>query len=239
MDKPSAIPESALTGPAGPAVAAEGFDERVWVARLQQGDPDAWQQFVTRFDELVRAAVRHMAFGYSIALQASDLDDLMADVFAAALWAIRRFRRRSRLSTWVCSIARRVARRQFQRQRRVHARYVRLNSDTPIEPNVVQPLDELLRDEANRRLLDALDLLPETWRTAIQLHYLQRLSYREISRHLHMPVNSVGPVLARGRRRLRELLDDSPSRPAAAGCGRCTKNQASGTNGYVRKPRPP
>ncbi len=48
-----------------------------------------------------------------------------------------------------------------------------------------------------------LKKLPSRERTVVRLFYLEGRSYEEISRELNIPVNSVGAILSRARKKLR------------------------------------
>ena len=49
--------------------------------------------------------------------------------------------------------------------------------------------------------------LPERDAEVIRLFHLKMLNYRQISKQLGIPENSIGPILARARKRLRRLAD--------------------------------
>jgi RNA polymerase sigma-70 factor (ECF subfamily) len=51
--------------------------------------------------------------------------------------------------------------------------------------------------------------LPMRERQVVRLFYLQGRSYEEISTELHIPVNSIGPILSRARRALRRDLKNN------------------------------
>ncbi|HEV3144791.1 MAG TPA: sigma-70 family RNA polymerase sigma factor, partial [Gemmataceae bacterium] len=64
------------------------------------------------------------------------------------------------------------------------------------------------RAEGNLENIDEvqklLRRLPAREREVVRLFYLEGRSYEEISTELHIPVNTIGPVLARARKKLRE-----------------------------------
>jgi RNA polymerase sigma-70 factor (ECF subfamily) len=64
------------------------------------------------------------------------------------------------------------------------------------------------RHELLTGLARALSELPDEQRFAIELRYLQGLSIGEISQHMERSLGSVGGLLQRGLRRLRELLQE-------------------------------
>jgi RNA polymerase sigma-70 factor, ECF subfamily len=58
--------------------------------------------------------------------------------------------------------------------------------------------------------------LPRRAREVVRLFYLEGRSYEEISTKLHIPVNTIGPVLSRAKQMLRQNLQ---AKAKAAGKG--------------------
>ena len=76
------------------------------------------------------------------------------------------------------------------------------------------PESEAARREVRRVLDDEVNRLPDTYRVPFVLCYLEGRSYEEISTELNIPVNSIGPILSRARKRLRRgVINPPPSRP--------------------------
>jgi RNA polymerase sigma-70 factor (ECF subfamily) len=65
-----------------------------------------------------------------------------------------------------------------------------------------------------RDLLRGLDRLPVDQRTVILLVSVEDLSYAEAATVLNVPIGTVMSRLARGRERLRQMLDEGELRPA-------------------------
>ena len=61
-----------------------------------------------------------------------------------------------------------------------------------------------------------LSKLPSRERRVVRLHYIEGRSYEEISTELNIPVNSIGPILSRARKKLREDVKGAPPRPRTA-----------------------
>ena len=73
------------------------------------------------------------------------------------------------------------------------------------------PLEEAAQaavPEPESALLDAVRSLPEKYSAVIHLHYYEGYSIREIAKLLGVPAPTVGTRLARGRERLRQLLNE-------------------------------
>ena len=55
-----------------------------------------------------------------------------------------------------------------------------------------------------------LGKLPSRDREVVRLYYLEGRSYEEISTQLNIPVNTIGPILSRARKKLRQDVKSPP-----------------------------
>jgi RNA polymerase sigma-70 factor (ECF subfamily) len=165
--------------------------------RCTAGDPAALRVFVLRY--------QHMVFAYlSRALGAGPhVEDLAQDVFIRACQGLPSFDAAgpARLSTWVLTIANRVA---------IDARRKRRLATTELSPDAAQdaatPETERHRSEVGLALQRAADALPDEQRDVFILAELYELSMKEISVVLGIRENTVKTRLFRARERLRVLL---------------------------------
>jgi RNA polymerase sigma-70 factor (ECF subfamily) len=74
--------------------------------------------------------------------------------------------------------------------------------------NQTSPSEHAERNEQLVRLAQALAQLPEDQRQVVELHHLQECSLAEITERLGRSEAAVAGLLRRGRKRLRELLQD-------------------------------
>ncbi len=179
------------------------------VRRLVAGDQGAWEEFVGRYQNLVWTCVRRTAERYRLNPSTADLEDTVADVFAALLErdcaALRRFQGRCSLATWLIVIARR---RCLRRVRKRRPRPIPLaGGDVNAVTEAGDPLGDLIRAEDQQSVRSAFDRLSATDRHVLEMHHHQKLGYAEISRELGISMNSVGPRISRAQRRLRKLLE--------------------------------
>ncbi len=81
----------------------------------------------------------------------------------------------------------------------------------PLDENIASeislPDSELLREEKNRRLYQAMRELKPEYRQALTLFYLENLSHEEIAQAMSMGVKQVYNLLERGRKSLRKTLE--------------------------------
>lgn len=187
--------------------------ERELVDRLVSGDASAWSSFVEQFQRLVLTRVVATARELNQTLSESDAEDLCAEVFsqlvARDFASLRRFAGRSRISTWLTVVTRRICLRQLSRGYREPGV---LGDDhgertAAVEAPEDEPLAALIRCENRRLLQRGIAQLNPRQQALLQLCYLDGCSYREISEKLEIPVNSIGPTLQRVYRRLRELMN--------------------------------
>jgi RNA polymerase sigma-70 factor (ECF subfamily) len=187
-------------------------DDLRLVRQLVTGDAIAWRTLVERFQRLVLARVLATAREMNRPLSQSDAEDLCAEVFsrlvAEQFAALRRFEGRSTLSTWLCVVTRRIARRRLSAASREPSQPT-ANSpplDTLAARATDEPLATMISDEDRALLAAGMAQLGDRHRQLARLFYLDGCSYREISQQLNMPVNSIGPTLARIHEKLRAAM---------------------------------
>ena len=180
--------------------------------RLIAGDATAWRTLIERFQRLVLARVIATARELNRPLAAPDAEDLCAEVFSRLVAdhyaALRRFEGRSTLSTWLCVITRRlVLRRLVAAGREPSQPGVQAPPLETLPANSAEePLEIIISDEDRALLPAGLAQLGEKHRQIARLFYVDGCSYREISQQLNMPMNSIGPTLARIHEKLRAAL---------------------------------
>jgi RNA polymerase sigma-70 factor (ECF subfamily) len=181
--------------------------DRNLLKRCLAEEPGAWKDFVDRFMGLFVHVVTHTAHARSVRLAQDDVDDLCAEVFMALLAndyaALRRFRGQSSLATYLTVIARRVVVHTMVRRRMAEA----LGHVVAQHPDMKQQADshhfDLKRIEDHDEVERMLVNLPAGDAEVVKQYHLQGRSYREISSHLGIPENTIGPMLTRARQKLR------------------------------------
>lgn len=178
--------------------------DRQLINQLLSGTSGAWNAFVDRYASLIVQVIRHAAHAHSLKLSQDDVDDLTADVFSTLLerdmGAIRGFRGRSSFATYLAVVVRRVVLRKLTQRRYLQA-FGHVNAH---QASVAEAGDNGTRSVDAKDEVDSLmNQLPESVRSIVQMFYLDGYSYQEISRRLSIPLNSIGPTLARAKSFLR------------------------------------
>jgi RNA polymerase sigma-70 factor (ECF subfamily) len=174
--------------------------DRLLINQLLSGTPGAWNVFVDRFSGLIVQVIRHAAHNHSLKLSQDDIDDLTADVFTSLLdrnmGSIRGFRGRSSFATYLSVVVRRVVSRKLSQRRYLQAfGHVAAHQASLVEAGDSDSRDIEVRDEVD----SLMSRLPDSVRAVVEMFYLRGRSYREISRHLRVPMNTIGPTLARAK----------------------------------------
>jgi RNA polymerase sigma-70 factor (ECF subfamily) len=184
--------------------------DRELLRRCLAKQPGAWNDFVDRYLGLIYHVVQHTAHLRSMPLKPEDTEDLAAEVLlqivANDYGVLRKFRGNSSLATYLTVIARRIAVNELAR--RMAAREVQpAASNDHAEPEGADTASGLERLEEVERLLGKL---PGREREVVRLHYIEGRSYEEISTELNIPVNTIGPILSRARKKLRADARGAP-----------------------------
>jgi RNA polymerase sigma factor (sigma-70 family) len=144
---------------------------------------------------------------YAYALLRNDdaADDLVQDCLERALsrWYLRR--RDGDLRAWLFTILRNLYISDFRRRRR-RGPHVGLDDAAALGINPAQEAQVETRD-----VLVALDQLSEEQKSVLLLVGVEDFSYEEAARILGVPLGTVMSRLARGRQRLRSLLENGRS----------------------------
>jgi len=173
--------------------------------------PGAWEDFVDRFLGLIVHVIRHTASARSVPVGNDDVDDLCSEVFVTILRdnfaVLRNFRGESSLSTYLTVVARRIVVKEITRRRKAEAMGHVSAHQSALEGATAPPedLDRLERHEEVRRLLDRL---PPTDAQVVRMFYLEGHSYKQISAHLGLAENTIGPILSRARALLRPAAEE-------------------------------
>jgi RNA polymerase sigma-70 factor (ECF subfamily) len=185
--------------------------DRELLKRCLAHQAGAWNDFVDRFLGLIYHVVHHTSHARSVPLRPEDIEDLAAEVLlqivANDYAVLRQFRGNSSLATYLTVIARRICVHDLARKaaaREVQPPLARPTEEEPEEPRRPSGLESL--EEVER----VLGKLPGRERQVVRLHYIEGRSYEEISTELNIPVNSIGPILSRARKKLRKTVKGAP-----------------------------
>jgi RNA polymerase sigma-70 factor, ECF subfamily len=183
--------------------------DRQLIDRCLGHEPGSWIDFVDRYTGLIYHVVNHVSHARSVPLNAADVEDICAEVMLRIVdddyGILRRFKGQSSLPTYLTVVCRRIAVKEIVRRQRDaalgHAAAHR-SSLTEEDEDESEPL--FAAEEVERILKD----LPEREAKVVRLYHLSSLNYRQISKELGIPENSVGPILAKARAKMRRSVEE-------------------------------
>jgi RNA polymerase sigma factor (sigma-70 family) len=171
-------------------------DERL-VAMTRRGHQAAFEALVARYQARLLAFCRHMLSSRE------DAEDVLQEVFAAAFNAMIADERPINVRPWLYRIARN---RSLNHLRKATA--VGVDSmDIHMAEQGVTTAEKAHKREEFRLLMEDVQTLPETQRTALLLREIDALSYEQIAEAMDTTIPSVKSLLVRARVSLAEMAE--------------------------------
>ena len=181
------------------------------VRRAQAGDRRAFDALVLKYQNRIINLVSRYVSDQATAM------DIAQEAFIKAYRGLKNFRGDSAFYTWLYRIAINTAKNHLAALgRRVPEHGVdaqeaeQFNGESALK-EYGSPERELLRDEIQQTVQEAIDDLPEDLRTAIVLRELEGLSYEEIAQAMDCPIGTVRSRIFRARdaidKRLKPLIE--------------------------------
>lgn len=186
--------------------------DRTLLQRCLQHDTGAWNDFVDRFIGLIYHVIHYTAHLRSAPLTPEQVEDIAQEVLLQVVAndyaVLKQFRGRSSLATYLTVIARRICVHQLAKLAPAHK---------PLPPNMKRADEDdhpraRVGLERQEEVLRLLRRLPSKEREVVRLFYLEGRTYEEISAALNMPVNTIGPVLSRAKKRLKASANGPPTK---------------------------
>ena len=179
------------------------------IQRLRAGEPAAMEEFYNLYrDRLHSLILEQLGRDQGMA------EDLLQEIFLAALSSIHKFRGDSQLYTWLCSIALHKITDFHRRQAKEAKTAPSLSQaeakelpDIPDEQSVAGSAIEC--EETRQTVRQALTDLPSDYREVLELKYMEEKPVNEISRIMGRSPKSVEGLLSRARKALRTSLKES------------------------------
>jgi RNA polymerase sigma-70 factor (ECF subfamily) len=161
------------------------------------------------FDELVR---RTYVDTYTLAVRLTgneeDARDVVQEAYLRAWKGLKRFRGDAQFSTWMYRITANTSYTHMQKRKR--QRTANLDDvEEPMDARLEGQPDAMAESSAGlAELAAAVECLPETLRQIVILKDVYGLPHEAIAEELDISVAAAKVRLHRGRKKLREILDD-------------------------------
>ena len=166
---------------------------------VRQGDRDAWEELVRRYDGALHAVARRFR------LDRAACDDAVQSTWLRLIENLGSIRDPDAVGAWLQVTLRRLALSQLRSQD-VEVRLDAVALEVPDSRR--SPEAEVVGNEVSTLTRSVVARLPGQDGRLLRLMLgSPQLSYEEASRALRIPVGSIGPTRTRGLRRLRRELE--------------------------------
>ena len=189
------------------------MEESTLVERARQGDVDAYEELVRRYQDFaIRTA-------YLITGNAAEAEDAAQEAFVKAYYALSRFRPGAPVRPWLLRIVANEARNRRKAGSRRATLEVRAAEDGYLGNTAPSPEVAALTAEQRAALLHAVNELRDGDRLVIAYRYFFDLSETEMAAALGCARGTVKSRLSRALKRLRERLADAAGDASADAAG--------------------
>jgi len=179
-----------------------------YVQRILAGESELFESLVRKYNRMAGA----IAFGIVGDFHAAE--DIVQEAFLKAFRVLNTLRDPDKFKSWLAGIVRsksldalrrRPSQKPLEISRDVADRFpggeaLRFSSTAE---------DEHLREESRRKVLEAIEELPQEDRVVVVLKHMEGLSYKEIAEITGSTIGAIESRLFRARQALRKRLDPS------------------------------
>ena len=177
-------------------------DDNVLLVAFAKGDRSAAQQLTER---LMPKIYSHAYYRLG---NIADAEDVTQEAFLR-LWKIAPNWKydKAQVSTWLYHVVYNLCKDRYRR-----ATLENLSSAQEVTDGTQSPTAKIDAQYRQKALYDAMSILPENQRLAIQLRHIDELSNPEIAEIMELSIEAVESLTARGKRKLIEILQTQKSK---------------------------
>lgn len=176
------------------------MDDRALVARIIDGDMQAFQVLIRQNERLVAHMVGRLV------KEDEDREELCQDVFMRVFEKAKDFNFQSKLSTWIATIAYRTAINHLRKRR------VRFSDIADEEKQIARlvaednPGDTFGELDMEQHVMSLIEQLPPHYKIVLTLFHVDGKNYEEIGQITGMPDGTVKNYLFRARQILKDKV---------------------------------
>lgn len=182
--------------------------EEELVKAAQAGNAVAFGRLISLFE------LQMLALASGFTTDPADADDIYQDAMIAAYKALPSFNRESKFSTWLYRIVVNTALSHRRKLKRIWQRFAASQDDEGVElinqqscAQYETPESEILNQELNRQINQALTVLTGKERMAFVLCHQQGFKIREAAEMMSSNDNVIKVNLFRARKKLKKQLE--------------------------------
>lgn len=171
---------------------------------IQEQNREAYQELFLRYHKKLFTYIFHLVGNKD------ETEDILQNVFSKTYRSIGNFDITRKFSSWIYRIAHNEAINFLKRRSKrytvswddISTSKDKLDTAT----NDERPEEKWEHQEITREIDDALKKLPEKYQQVLKLRYFQEQSYEDIGHILKKPVNTIGTLINRAKKKLLEVV---------------------------------
>lgn len=183
------------------------MDETVLIQKSQQGDMDAFEQLLLRYEKKV------YTIAYKYMGNPEDASDAAQEAMIKAYQSIGSFRGEASFGTWIGRITANKCLDELRKRKRIQV--TSLDAEVELEEGSVQkeiaaedatPEEHTIQQETVQYVQHILNQMREEYRIVLVLRELEGHSYEEIASMLSCSLGTVKSRISRARNYLKEQI---------------------------------
>ncbi|MFS1514633.1 RNA polymerase sigma factor SigW [Chengkuizengella sp. SCS-71B] len=173
----------------------------------KKGNHQAFSDLV----DLYKNKIYHL--GYRMLGNKQEAEDITQETFLRVYKSIHKYDAKYKFSTWIFRIGTNLCIDRLRKRKNAFSLDAETIEGEGIDGYDILPSEDdspdqqLIISETQRHVREAIDKLPEKYKSVVVLRYLHDLSLQEVGDILNMPVTTVKTRVHRGREYLRKKLE--------------------------------
>jgi len=175
------------------------------VSFLRCKNPIVHNELVSRYQKKL------FVYLYRFIGNKEETEDLLQNVFFKVYKYCENFDTQRKFSSWIYRIAHNEAVNYIKRKN--IKKFISLedfvSSKDRIETksDAKSPMEVWISKELRHEMEDALKKIPDKYREVLEMRYFSEKSYEEIGRALKKPVNTIGTLINRAKKKLEDVVE--------------------------------
>ncbi len=181
------------------------LSESALVKQVLSGDQEACMRLVNNYSRMVGTVIWRATGDDRV------IEDLSQETFLRVFRAMEYFDSRGKLSTWIYTIANRVAIDYLRKNSRIREESSLgetglLDPETMPDSGIPDPENALAREEIRSVIQREMAQLPETYRLALVYTAIDELDYQTVAAMMQIPVGTLKTYVFRGKKILKDRI---------------------------------
>lgn len=173
---------------------------------IQKQNRQVYKELFSRYQKKLFTYIFHLIGNRD------ETEDILQNVFSKTYKNIKNFDTDRKFSSWIYRIAHNEAVNFLKRKsKRYTVSWEDITSSKDkldTAANDEMPEEKWMQQEINKEMHQALSKLSKKYRQILELRYFKELSYEDISTMLDKPVNTVGTLINRAKKKLLDVVKD-------------------------------